>query len=232
MNDTTLKNDTRFEELCERTKTNGRNRGIGSDSQVKTLVDIIDSGYCGVLDLTPDKHGKGVDDAQYQAKLYWEDSGKAAVFDAKAGNQRKTASCLRTGIKTGSCTKWGVGEPITNVDKLLQIRKRLRANPALAGKLDDAFNTVIKYCRRQLKRNDLIGPDELEAMCYKAVPEQRTVEDIVAAMRKQAENLYKGKSKAGACNTPHMKAIIDATTKQLKAFVDARKKGEEPEGTE
>src|SRR5208283_4740636 len=83
------------------------------DSQAQFAIKIFGAGYLGGIDNTLDKHGKGIDDAQVITARYVKARNAAVVFDAKAPNQRKTASCFRTMIKAASLSKFGSGEPLT-----------------------------------------------------------------------------------------------------------------------
>ena len=116
------------------------------------------------------------------------------------------------------------GVRIVNLDALTYA-----GNPA---NLDDAANTFLKYARLQRKRDDLLEAEELESICMKRDPEPRTVADVLDAIRKQAKALYDGKAKAGVCQTPEVKKIVDAATKQLKLIADAAKQNATAEGVE
>src|ERR1700728_4228750 len=121
----------------------GDQAGKGKDTQVKFILQMVQGGYHGTLDLNASKHGTDVDDAQYFAERYVKRAGAATVFDAKAPNQRKLTSCLRTGIKLGGWPKGGNGEPLATVNNLLSMREKLRKHPATAKRLNDAANTLL-----------------------------------------------------------------------------------------
>lgn len=216
------KNDHRLDDYLAVMDNLAEQAGKGKDVQVKSLLATCDAAYQGVIDVTPDKHGKGVDDAANIAERYFRGQTGATIFDAKAGNQRKTASCFRTMVKLGNCQKWGVGEPIGNLNKLMSVYKAARSKPQNAGRLIDAANAVLTYSRAQLKLDSLMDAADLDQFVWKNQPEPRTVEDVLETIRKQAQNLYDGSSKAGSCRTDFVKGVIDNTTKQLKEIAEAR----------
>jgi hypothetical protein len=224
------KNDHRFDDFMTLIGEIGKQAGQGTDAQIKGLLAVADNAYQGVLDTTANKHGQGVDDATRAAETYWKVRGNSTIFDSKKSNQRKTASYFRTAIRVGGMSSFGVGEPIGTINKLMGVYQKLRKDPVNRGKLDDAANTFMKFARKQLKSTTLLDDAELNACCFLKDPEVRTVEDEIEAIRKKAKALYDGKAKAGACNTPEIKAIITAATKMLTIIANARKGQQAPEG--
>ena len=71
-------------------------------------------------------------------------------------------------------------------------RQKLKQNPAIAKKLDDAANTLLKYARTQLKRDQLIDDNELETFCYKPAKDLATAEEIIEGMVKKLDKLING----------------------------------------
>src|SRR6266536_3198858 len=98
-------------QLMARATELGEQAGKGKDTQIKFLLSCVEGAYHNAIDLVTNKHGNDVDDAIKLSEAYVKAQGGSTVFDAKAANQRKLASTLRTGIKLGQYTKGGVGEP-------------------------------------------------------------------------------------------------------------------------
>lgn len=210
----------------------GAEHGKGKDTQVKFLLKMIEGGYHNVLDVTnKNKHGTGIDDAEYFAERYVKAQRSAVVFDAKADNQQKLMSCLRTGIKLGAWPKGGNGEPLATVNNLMNMRQNLKKVPGEAKKLDDAANTLLKYARAQLKRDSLIDDAELKTFCYKPGKKDPTAEDIIEAMEKKLSKLLDGSGKSGAQdNSPEIRNARQELRKRLSAIATARGKSQGPAG--
>jgi|GEM_PF-4515498 len=171
----------------------GEQAGKGTDTQIKFMLKVAEGGYHNAVDLKPNKHGRGIDDAEKLGEAYFKARTGSVVFDAKADNQRKLVSCLRTGIKIGAWPKGGNGEPLQTINNLMTIRQNLKRNPADAKRLQDATNTFLKYAREQLKRDTLIGDEELRGFCFKPSPKDAPdVEEVLENIRKQLDKLVKG----------------------------------------
>lgn len=190
-------NTITFADLLQVAAALGADAGKGKDTQVKFLLKAVEGGYHNALDLTASKHGTDVDDATKLAEVYVRAQQGAVVFDAKAPNQAKLISTVRTSIKLGGWPKGGNGEPIATVNNLMTIRQNLRKIPAESKKLDDAANTLLKYARAQLKRDTLIDDAELKDFCYKPGVNLKTSEDLIEAMVKQMDKLIDGSAQHG-----------------------------------
>lgn len=175
----------------------GTQAGKGKDTQVKFLLAVVEAAYHGIVDLTKNKHGQDIDDAIRLSELYTKAQGTTTIFDAKAPNQRKLASCVRVMEKVGMWPKGGTGEPLATINNLMTIRQKLRADPLNAKLLDDAANTVIKYARLQIKRDQLIGEDELKTFCFKGHGPQKTAEQLIQGLLKDTKALIEGKAQGG-----------------------------------
>jgi hypothetical protein len=162
-----------------------------------------------------------VDDAAYLGEEYYRARNSSVVFDAKAPNQRKAVSCVRTCIKLGGKTALGRNEPMTTVDNFVALRKKLRQNPANANKLDDASNSFLRMARAQLKSEQPLSHAELEAVCFKREAKDRTLEDVIGAIRKNAQNLLKGKNGL-LDDSEQMQSVVKNCTDRLKDLVAAR----------
>lgn len=202
-------NTITFADLAQTAADLGAEAGKGKDTQVKFLLKAVEGGYHNALDMNPSKHGTDVDDATKLTEIYVKAQTGATIFDAKAPNQRKTISCIRTCIKLGGWPKGGNGEPLATVNNLITERQRLRKIPTEAKKLDDAANTLLKYARTQLKRDQLIDDAELKTFCYKPTPDLPTAEDIIERTVKQLDKLIDG-SAAHSTAQDNSKEVRDA----------------------
>lgn len=219
-------NTITFQDLIDTATLLGSEAGKGKDTQIKFLLKGVEGGYHNVLDLSSNKHGTDVDDATKLSEAYVKAQQGAVVFDAKAPNQRKLVSTVRTSIKLGSWPKGGNGEPMATVNNLMTIRQNLKKIPAEAKKLDDAANTLLKYARAQLKRDTLIDDAELKEFCYKPGKNLPTAEDIIESMVKQLDKLVDGSAAQGTAqdNSAEVRGARNDLRKRLTAIATARGK--------
>jgi hypothetical protein len=223
-------NTITFQDLIDTATQLGAEAGKGRDTQVKFLLKAVEGGYHNVLDLAGNKHGTDVDDAAKLSEIYAKAHSGAVVFDAKAPNQRKLISTVRTSIKLGGWPKGGNGEPMATVNNLMTIRQNLKKNPAEAKKLDDAANTLLKYARAQLKRDTLIDDAELKEFCYKPGKNLPSAEDIIGAMTKQLDKLIDGSAAQSTAqdNSAEVRDARQFLRKRLSAIATARGKAKGP----
>ena len=202
----------------------GADAAKGKDTQIKALLKIMDAGFHGVIDLQADKHGPEIDDATKMAERYVRAQNSAIVFDHKAPNQRKLVSTFRTMIKLSQWPKGGNGEPLQTVNNLITMRQKLRAIPGEIKKLDDAANTLMRYARTQLKRDQLIDDAELKSFCYKKDGTLQTPEQIIEGCRKQLMALKDGKAASGTAQdaSQEIRDAIKSLTERLKKIADKR----------
>ncbi len=221
-----------FDKLREIARELGKEAGKGRDTQIKFALSLVEGSYHNAIDLSPNKHGKDVDDAQKLTEEYVLSQRSATIFDAKAANQRKAISCHRACIKLGQWTKGGNGEPLHNMNNLMSMRQKLKAIPDEAKKLDDAFNTLVKYARTQVKRDSLIGDAELKDMCFKPGAALKTPEQIIETIRNQLDSLIRGEASQGTAQDATKKVIEakNALTDRLKEIATARGKAKGPSG--
>ena len=223
-------NKMQFADLLQVANDLGTEAGKGKDTQIKFLLKAVEGGYHGAVDLAANKHGTDVDDATRLAEVYVKAQQGAVVFDAKAPNQRKLISTVRTSIKLGGWPKGGNGEPLATVNNLMTTRQNLRKIPAEAKKLDDAANTLLKYARAQLKRDQLIDDAELKEFCYKPGKNFATAEDIINSMVKQMDKLIDGSAAHGTAqdNSVEVREARQELRKRLSAIATARGKAKGP----
>lgn len=216
-------NDNRWDMLNELTQTLGTQSGLGADVQIKFMLAVTDAAYGGVVDLSENKHGDGMDDATYLTDVYFKARRESNVFDHKSNAGRKAISLTRTCIKLGSWSKGGNGEPIGTVNKLMSIRAKYRKDPSQAKNLKDAASTLIDYARAQLKLDTLIDDEGLDALVFKNPKNESTVEDVLDSMRKTLKKIYDGKHSAGGRQTAGVKHAMDKVNHELKIIADERK---------
>lgn len=225
MTDTTTgANVPTFESLLAKATALGEDAGKGKDTQIKFDLVVIEAAYLGGLSLDPHKHGKERRDGVVLAEAYVRAQQGAVVFDAKADKSRKLISNIDKCIKLGSNPKWGPNQPLQTVNDLVAYRQGLRKDPAQSKKLDDAHNMLMRYATAQLKSDTLIDGDQLKTFAFKKDPNEVSVEEVLEAIRKKAQNLQAGKIAHcnGALNTPEVQSIIHACTKGLTAIAKAR----------
>ena len=209
-----------FDKLLAIATQLGAEAGKGKDTQIKFYVSVSEAAYHGKIDLTANKHGPGIDDAVKLTEAYVKAQTGSTIFDHKAPNQRKAASCVRTSIVMGGQTKWGPNEPVAIINRWLTVRAKLRAS-LNAPKLDDAANTFMRLCRTQIKRDSLLTDAELQALCLKKNAEEQTEEQYLETLRKKLLNLKAGKggpkvdSKAAA-------DMINCCTRRLTEIAKAK----------
>lgn len=202
----------------------GSQKGAGGDTQIKLALKVIEAAYHGGINLDANKHGTDIDDATKISEAYVKAQSGATVFDAKAPNQRKLIACVRTLTKLGQWPKGGTGEPLTTVNNLISYRQKLRAKPGMSKKLDDAFNTTMRFARAQLKRDQLIDPQEFDAFCMKKDVDLATAEELVESLRNGLNKLISGKASKNTAHdsSPEVKKAAEMLTKRLKDLAAAR----------
>ncbi len=202
----------------------GKMAGQGKDTQIKMLLKVVEGAFHGSVDLQENKHGTEIDDCTKLAEAYVRAQTGAVVFDHKAMNQRKLISTFRTCTKLGQWPKGGSGEPLATVNNLMSMRQKLRAIPGKIKKLDDAANTLLRYARGQLKRDQLIDDAELKTFCYKKDGTLQTPEQIIEHCRKQLLALKDGKASSGTAQdgSQDVRDAIKSLTERLKKIADKR----------
>ena len=213
-----------FADLLKDAEDLGKQRALGNDTQIKFDLKIAEAAFHGRISLDKDKHGTGIDDAAKLSEVYAKAQGSATIFDAKAPNQRKLISTTRTMIKFGSWTKGGTGEPLNSLNAFVALRQKLRADPANAKKLDDAHNSALRYARAQIREDNLIPQSRFREFIFKSQPDLRTVEEILAGIRKTAQDLLDGKAAKNTAQDTSAEVLMikNAVTKRLADIAVAR----------
>lgn len=190
----------------------GEENGKGNDTQVKFAMKLVEGAFYNAIDLEADKHGKDKDDAIILAGEYVKAQTGSSYFDHRAPNQKKLVSCCRSLIKLGQWPNGGPGEPLGTMNNLVTDWSKLRQQPANKGKLDDAFNTMMKFARQQVKRDAIMDKAELNDLCFKKQASQRTVEQRLDSARKELTKIKELDSSS------HIIVAINEITKRLKAI--------------
>lgn len=209
------KNDARYDDLLVKARELGMAAGKGKDTLVQFGILAVNAAYDGVLDLTKDKHGTGIDDACRAYAEYARALAVNTIFDAKSPSGKVQAAKLRTCIRLGSWTRGGPGEPIATMNKLLGIRDKLRKDPVQNKLLDDAYNTLLRFARFQMKQTGPISDEHLlRQFCLKPGAKARTLEEYLAGVCKSLDDLRAGRA---AHNTlQHTSAAIVSALSNLR----------------
>lgn len=165
----------------------------GEDAAGLALVKITEAAHVGVIDLTKDKYGPSKDDPTRMAEVYVKGRNATAVFSAKADKYRKLRSNFAKAIKFGSCTKFGPGEPIGVLDRLLTVRRKLLTSNGNAKRMDDTANSILRFMTAQLKRDTIIGDSELSTFIYKNSSPDKRIEKALGELVKGMMKLSQGK---------------------------------------
>jgi hypothetical protein len=195
----------------------GAESAKGGDAQIKFALKIVEGSYHGAIDREKNKYGVRIGDAYKLAERYTKARGNA-LFNIRSKSGKKLTSCFNKLIELGQWTKGGQGEPLGTTNDLMTVWVKQKAIPANAKKMDDAFNTLMKFARVQVKRDTLVEKDELTAMCFKkesALPDE---EDILVRARKTLMDVANGTAaqKTVHSTSKHIQSAIDDLTKRLK----------------
>lgn len=201
----------KFEDLLAKAKEYGADRAQGADAQVKFALMVMEAGYLGTVDLTPHKHGQNRRDGMVLAETYVRARTGATVFDTKSDSARKLISNLDKCIKLGGDHRWGGSEPMSTVNDLLRFRQSEKK--AGSKKLDDAFNTLMRFATAQLKSDTMLTGPALQAFVYRRETEARDAEDVLDSVRKMLTKLTQGK--VANCHDADASAEVKAAIKQI-----------------
>ena len=205
----------------------GKQLGQGKDSLSKLFLKIAQWSFAGHIDVDPNKHGNGVDDAQKLAGAYTMGQSAGTIFDAKGGSGRVVASKVRTIVRFGMFAKGGTGEPMATINNFMAKRAAYRKDATMCKKLDDPSNSLLRLARAQLKRDHIVPASEFDTFLLKPQSETKTEEDWLEGTRKAAINAKKGKGGLSV-DVATADRIIGQCTARLKAIAAARA----PQGTQ
>lgn len=211
-------NTLSFDDLRKLAVECGSEKGKGNDAQIRFALKVVEGAYFSCVDIEPDKHGKDKDDATVLAADYVKTQTGSEVFNKKKSNSAKLASCFKTLIRFGMWPHGGTGEPIGVMNKTMTIWRKERADSANAGLLDDAFNTLMKLARTQIRRDTLVEDSELRDLCFKRPTKQRSDEANLQAAAKLLEKVKKHK------NSPHVNTALQQINAEIKAIAAEKAK--------
>lgn len=205
----------------------GKQDALGKDVQVKWDMKVLEAAHVGAIDTTANKHGDGIDDATKLAAAYFKARNGAVIFDHKEPKQRKLCATTRTMVKLGGSPKFGVGQPMQNINNLMTMRQNFRRTANKGTRLEDAHNMLMRYARAQLKEDTLITGDALKVFCFRPDSEPRSVSDWLRKVAKDANAIRNGK--LSNCNeqdtSAEISAILNACNKRLSAIAKAAAAG-------
>jgi len=175
-----------FDSLVKEARKLGAEKAHGDDSLAKFFIRMVAASVEGVIDLTKNKHGEGVDDAHY---LYSEFSGsrsKKAIHERTANGLKAQVSKARTAIHLGSGTQW---DAMNVIDRAVEFHKTLSETGA---KMKPAYVAYVDVARTQISKDAELTDDEIKECLVKASKEDPTVEGILRSIQKKLEGLITG----------------------------------------
>lgn len=208
-----------FEYLLQAAKESGEKEAQGADSLPQFFLEIAQGAFLGVIDVTANKHGSGVNDAAKLTQERVKAKSGTTIFDRKALNVRVAVNRTQTMIKLGMWPKGGPGEPLSTLNKLLTLHRKAQADKK---KTVDAANGMLNYARAQIKSDHVLSDSELEKCFLKPDPTKPTEEDFLDSMRKRVQAGKVGKGLDGSMDGDTADKIIALCTKRLKAIAVAK----------
>lgn len=216
-------NKPTFDSILADLTKNAEIGGKSHDTQINHLLKVIDGGFLGVLSTDPDKHGKGISDTEKLSVACMKAASGASMFSIKT--VKKMNAITNLGIRFGMCSKFTApGEPVSTMNTLVTIWRKLRADPANKGQLLDCANAAAKFAREQLKRSTLMGESELRGYCYKPGKEPKSAEELLDDIRKTLRKLVAGSACKGNAldDSPEVKEMIKQADKRMVAIAKAK----------
>jgi hypothetical protein len=218
---TPVSNKPSFADLLKEATELGAQTGQGKNCFSQFLLKVTQAGYLGTIDVDPNKHGAGIDDAQKLTGAYVNATKGATIFNAKATNQRVTTSKARTMIRFSMYSKGGIGEPMGMLNKFLARRQQIRKDPLLVKKLEnDLPNSLVSMARAQLKIDHLFTASDFDRFLFKKEAGIQTEEMKLESIRKLA--------KSSLMDAATAKAISVEVTKRFTAIAKAKSSATTP----
>lgn len=187
------KNDHRFDDLLGDVRKIGADIGNGRLGRLRIGLLLVNGAYNNVVDTTRNKHGDGIDDAvAVTMECVKADTQADPNNDSKSAGVQ--ASKFRACIKLGGWTRGGPGQPIDNVNKLLDRHAALKKSGA---KVRDAFEALLKYASVQIKLQAAMDEKDLEQFVLKSTKEPPTLEEYLEGVSKKLTDLVTGKAANG-----------------------------------
>jgi len=196
--------ETQIAALDDDLKKLGEQVGYGRDAQIKFGLKLVEAAYDGLIDLSPNGAGPNRDDATARCEAYALGQRNATKFDTRTDSAKVQISKARACIKLGLYTLGGTGEPINTVNKLMMLRNRMRQDPAMAKRLDDAYGTLLRYARAQVKSKTIIDDDEtLRSFIMKPQKGSKTLAQTLRKLQRDIDNVISGKAANGTVQDNH-----------------------------
>lgn len=202
-------NDKRFDDYMAEVRQLGRDEGDGNRAKARFFVRTVQATVDGLVDLTKDKHGKGVDDASFAYAEYLKQKSKKTAEDSTENGLKANVSKLRVGIKLGSMTTCDpVGVMNRTITKRAEMLKDgVEVRPEEPG--------LINVAREQLQHDSDLSDEQIADCVRKAEPKDKTLVAEVEAVRKKLEKVITGEGKVEKCQDERIIAAHD----QLKDFL-------------
>ncbi len=216
-----ISNKPNFVDVLKDIQALGETEAKGKDGWVQCLLKIVDAAFTGAIDLTANKHGNDLDDAQKLANAYTSAAREVGIFDRKPPAVKKCASCIRTMVRLGMWPKGGPSQPLEAVNTFMTIYRRMRTDPAHAKRMIDAANALLTFARTQIKRDSVIDEDEMRGFMLRKEPDPKEEEDWLELIRRKALNAKTGKGGV-AVDVATAEKIERACTSRLKEIAKAR----------
>jgi hypothetical protein len=202
-------NDNRFDDYVAEVRQYGRDEGDGNRAKAKFFVRTVQATVDGLVDLTKDKHGKGVDDASFAYAEYLKQKSKKTAEECTDNGTKANVSKLRVGIKLGSMTTC---DPVGVMNRAITKRAEMVKDKV---EVRPEEPSLINVAREQLQHDSDLSDEQLEDCICKADPKDKTLVAEVEVVRKKLEKIITGEGKVEKCQDERIIAAHD----QLKDFL-------------
>lgn len=222
-----------FDDLVKETRKLGTEKAEGDDSLAKLFLRVVRASAEGIIDLTKNKHGDGVDDARFLFSTFANSVAKKAVHERTQNGMKANVSKLRQGVVVGSLTTC---DPI---DLYNRVPTLLRGLQNADEKVQPAFAAYVSVARAQIsaaKNGDGdLSDDEIKSAMRKAEAEEPTLDRFLQSEVKRIEKVISGEA-GFKCQDQRLldafdkvrdlyadvvkDATVDATKSQLAALTE------------
>lgn len=209
------KNDHRWDDYLSDVRKFAQDSGNGRLSRLRIALRTINAAYDGVLDTVKDKHGKGLDDAAFIYAAVSKEEAQIGTHNGKSVAAQ--ASKIRACVKLGGWTRGGVGQPISNVNFLVERHKALKST---GQDVKDCYEAVLKYASVQIKLNQAMEEKDLDQFILKGAKAPVELEDYLAGIQKKLTDLVSGKAGGGTLqdSSPEITLALEGVGQRLAAL--------------
>lgn len=190
-----------FDDLVKETRKLGTEKAEGDDSLAKLFLRVVRASAEGIIDLTKNKHGDGVDDARFLFSTFANSVAKKSVHERTQNGMKANVSKLRQAVVVGSLTTC---DPI---DLYNRVPTLLRGLQNADEKVQPAFAAYVSVARAQInaaKNGDGdLSDDEIKSAMRKAEAEEPTLEKFLASEVKRMEKAISGEN-GFKCQDPRL----------------------------